>query len=307
MKWFLIAGISLALVAGALGWSGYHAAAIRTAGFVGTDRSRAAASTGAPSAGVPSSGGKGTALAASPGARTSQAPSAATTAPTPVPPPSREVSLAGWKLTLPVGPAGTLSGNKAVELSPATLDAPWLTRDADGALSFWAPAVGATTAHSSHSRTELVSTTGFVLGKGPDRTLTATVSVSQTPDQNHTIIVGQLHGGGSISSEAFAMLHYRAGQIYVFTVDATPRDIVLMNGIPLGARFSYTIEADNAAQTVIYSVSYHGRTATATVRDPAAFLGTEQRFQAGDYQQATKSGSVADGGRVTFYALSVRI
>jgi hypothetical protein len=64
------------------------------------------------------------------------------------------IDLNQWQLTLPVNSAGQLSGKAAVE-RPATLVAPWLTRMADGGLSFWAPAGGATTPHSLHSRTEL--------------------------------------------------------------------------------------------------------------------------------------------------------
>jgi hypothetical protein len=37
---------------------------------------------------------------------------------------------------------------------------------------------------------------------------------------------------------------------------------------------------------------------------PAAFHGQTVRFQVGDYQQADKAQGPADGGRVTFYAIS---
>jgi hypothetical protein len=66
------------------------------------------------------------------------------------------VSLSGWKLTLPVNADGDLGG-KAQQLRVAAATSPWLIRNADGSLTFWAPSAGATTPNSRHSRTELVS------------------------------------------------------------------------------------------------------------------------------------------------------
>jgi hypothetical protein len=41
------------------------------------------------------------------------------------------VSLSGWKLTLPVDSSGCQCGSAAT-IDPATVKAPWLTRDSDG-------------------------------------------------------------------------------------------------------------------------------------------------------------------------------
>jgi hypothetical protein len=74
-------------------------------------------------------------------------------------------------------------------------------------------------------------------------------------------------------------------------------------GVPLGARFGYAI-TDQGNGSVAITVTYNGTTRQVTQHAEAVFLGTDERFQAGDYQQAATSGSPADGGRVTFYGLT---
>ena len=82
------------------------------------------------------------------------------------------------------------------------------------------------------------------------------------------------------------------------------RSITLLTGIPLGGVFSYTI-TDNGDGALGLSATYKGQTARQTVRVASAFIGTDQRFQVGDYQQATSASSATDGGRMTLYALNV--
>jgi hypothetical protein len=219
---------------------------------------------------------------------------------------SGPIALAGWKLTLPVDSAGSLSGT-AKQLSTAAVTEPWLTSNADGSLTFWAPSSGATTANSQHARTELVSTNDWMFGSGV-HTLSATVSVSQVPQSNPDICVGQVHGGGSIKSIPFVMLHYRDGNIVVIVKQvlhgSSSQSITLLTGVPLNGTFSYTI-TDNGDGTLGLSATYNGQTQKSTAQVVPAFMGTDQRFQAGDYQQATSGSSASDGGRVTFYSLSV--
>jgi hypothetical protein len=235
---------------------------------------------------------------------TTSAPSTGAT--TPVPQPSGGgVSLAGWKLTLPVSKSGDLSG-KAKELSAAAVTAPWLVRNADGSLDFWAPATGATTSNSEHSRTELVSDNDFTLGTGV-HTLAATLEVTQVPDTDQDIDIGQIHGGGSMSSVPFVMLHWRGDSIVVIVKTelsgSDSQSITLLSGIPLNARFSYTL-TDSGDGSLAFTATYDGRTRQSTVQAPAPFMGTDERFQVGDYQQATAGTSPTDGGRVTFYAIT---
>jgi hypothetical protein len=215
-------------------------------------------------------------------------------------------ALDGWKLTLPVDKAGSLSG-KAQQLSTAALTAPWLTRNADGSLSFWAPATGATTSNSEHARTELVSTNDFTLGTGV-HSLAATLSVTQVPSSDPDIDVGQMHGGGSLKSIPFVMLHWRNGNIVVIVKQvmhgSTSQSVTLLTEVPLGARFSYVM-TDQGNGTLTLTAAYNGQANQATVQVATPFMGTDERFQIGDYQQATASSSASDGGRVTFYAIHV--
>jgi len=215
------------------------------------------------------------------------------------------ISLADWRLTLPVNSAGHLTGIAEV-LKQAVPMPPWLTRNADGTLAFWAPSGGATTPNSGHSRTELVSTSAFALGTA-SHTLAATLAVTQVPNSDPDIIVGQIHGGGSISSVPFVMLHWRGGDIVVVVKKALSgsgaQNFTLVQGVPLNGRFSYTLTDDGDGDLTM-TATYDGRSHQATARIPGVFLGTEMRFQVGDYQQAETGTSSADGGRVLFSAIS---
>jgi len=216
-------------------------------------------------------------------------------------------SLSGWKLTLPVDKAGSPSGT-AEQLQAAAITTPWLVRNRDGSLSFWAPAVGARTSDSEHARTELVSTHDFTLGDGA-HTLAATLSVTQVPNTDHDIDVGQIHGGGALSSIPFVMVHWRDRNIVVIIKQvihgSTSQSVTLLTGVPLGARFSYVI-ADQGNGILALTAIYNGQARQATAQIATAFLDTDERFQVGDYQQATtRTSPRAGGGRVTFYAIDV--
>jgi hypothetical protein len=223
------------------------------------------------------------------------------------PPMTGPIPLDGWKLTLPVNSRGGLSGT-AEQLGTAAVTAPWLIRNPDGSVTFWAPTQGAKTANSQHARTELVSTNDWMFGTGGVHTLTATLAVSQVPQSEPDICVGQVHGGGSIKSIPFVMLHYRDGNIVVIVKQemhsSASQSITLFTGIPLGGVFSYTI-TDNGDGTLGLSATYNRQTRRQTAHVVSAFIGTDQRFQVGDYQQATSAASATDGGRMTLYALNV--
>jgi hypothetical protein len=206
------------------------------------------------------------------------------------------VSLSGWDLYLPVDSSGGTSGD-AMTVSPATLYSPYLTSDSTGALDFWAPSDGATLNGSAHARTELRGTGTFVLGQG-SAGLTETASVTQVPDNSHDIIIGQMFPAGTTP---FAMLHYQSGKVYGY-IHGQSQEYVLMTGIPLGASFDDSITSNG--DTVTFSVTYQGQTATQTATGIDSFIGDTMHFQAGDYQQDLTDASSGDGGAVTFSALS---
>jgi len=221
------------------------------------------------------------------------------------------VSLTGWKLTLPVDSAGKQSGASST-VSPAKVTAPWLTRGADGSLTFFAPTKGAHTPNSPHPRTELVSTNDFNAGSGT-HTMTATMVMQQLPSAQD-IIIGQIHGGGPISSVPLLMLHYRhtsadaadSGRVTLTvrknpTVPGSDLSTVLTN-VPMNAAFSYTI-TENASGFTVTATS-GGKTGKQTVPLNSSFKGKDVRFQVGDYQQTPANDSATDGGRLTIRALT---
>jgi Alginate lyase len=220
--------------------------------------------------------------------------------------PTGPVTLADWQLTLP------LAGRKgdAEIVNPAAATPPWLTTGPGGTLNLWAPVTGTTTPNSTHTRTELDNHTPFIAGVGR-HTLTATLAVTQLPAERPDVIVGQIHGSDSISSIPFVLLHDENGQIGVVVKQARSgpdgTSLPLLDKVPLNTLFGYTI-TDNGDNTMTFTATSDGHTATATAQIPPAFHAAPVRFQAGDYQQAdsTVGGSGPnDGARVTFHALTV--
>ena len=177
-------------------------------------------------------------------------------------------------------------------------------------MTLWAPVTGTTTPNSSHTRTELDNHTPFLAGVGR-HTLAATLAVTQLPTERPDVIVGQIHGSDTISSIPFVLLHYENGQIGVAVKQARSgsdsTNLPLLDKVPLNTLFGYTI-TDNGDETMTFTATSDGHTATATARIPPTFIGASVRFQAGAYQQAdsTTGGSGPDdGARVTFHALAV--
>jgi len=130
--------------------------------------------------------------------------------------------------------------------------------------------------------------------------------VSQAPSANQDIIIGQIHGADDISSVPFVMLHYDAGTIKVVVKEAqsgsTSDKYPLITGVPLGARFSYTI-SDLGNGSMTFSANYGTSTRSITAAIPQPFRGATVRFQAGAYQQGDSSSGATDGARLTFYTL----
>jgi hypothetical protein len=213
------------------------------------------------------------------------------------------INLQEWKLTLPV--AGKKGDADTVE--PAAITEPWLTQGADGGLTFWAPAEGATTKNSEHPRTELDNLTNFSAGTSGPRTLKVSLAVSQVPADTKDIIVGQIHGADDISSVPFVMLHYKDGEVRVVVKQkrsgSEAQNFSLLTGVPLNARFDFTI-TDSGDGTMVFSASHAGTTKQATAKVPEAFQGATVRFQVGDYQQAESAQGNNDGGRLTMYQIN---
>jgi len=224
-------------------------------------------------------------------------------APPPLAPLSpRGVDLSGWKLSLPEAN----DQGDAASIEPAALKVPWLTPVPGGGLMFWAPASGATTKNSDHTRTELQSLTYFQAGTGV-HTLSASLTLLQLPQDGGGIILGQIHGGREISSVPYVMLRVQDNKLRVVVKQVGKGKKVinypLLDNVGINSPIDYTI-SDLGNGTMTFSATYNGQTRQTTAPVPAKFLGQTVRFQAGDYQQANQSHGPQDGGRVVFHRLA---
>jgi hypothetical protein len=194
----------------------------------------------------------------------------------------------------------------ATSIQPATTKAPWLTTAPDGGLEFWAPTTGATTANSEHPRTELQSLTYFQAGTAV-HTLTASVTLTQLPQDGRGVILGQIHGAGDISSAPYVMLRVQNNALRVVVKQVQDGDQLinypLLDGVGLNSPISYTI-TDHGDGTMTFSATNNGVTHQAVAPVPAAFHDATVRFQAGDYQQSNTSHGPQDGARVVFHQLT---
>jgi hypothetical protein len=231
----------------------------------------------------------------------------------------KPINLRDWELTLPVNTKGHLSGKAAVK-RPAKLSPPWLTRQSDGGLLFWAPAGGATTPHSLHSRTELVSMRHFAAGE-PGHELRASVVVKRLPSVSQTVIIGQVHGEGTYSAAAFMFLEIRSDSLRL-SVESKPKPkgslgpadgevtthYSLLKHVALDREFTYVIATtqDSVSVTTRFGSAAHpkGSAVSVSVPVPADWLGDAVRFSAGDYEQDDTSHANTGGGRVIFYNLA---
>jgi Alginate lyase len=229
------------------------------------------------------------------------------------------IDLNQWELVLPVDSSGQLSGDAAV-VRPAAITPPWLVHQGKNDLLFWAPAGGATTGHSFHSRTELDSLSGFPAGHA-GHTMKATAMVEELPNVSRTIVIGQIHGAGAFSAAPFVLLEIRGDRLEV-SVESKPKlkgsrgpsdgevtsEHRLLRGVGINRTFSFVIRTTKNAiriTTEFGSLSApQGSPASVTVPVPGDWNGDKVHFSAGDYEQDNASTSKTGGGKVLFSAIS---
>jgi len=224
--------------------------------------------------------------------------------------PGGNFDLSRWELQEPVGAAGN-----PTTISPAALSGPngyhdsyFFTDPSDGAMTFWDPENGVTTANSSYPRSELreMNPDGTAANwpLSGTNTLTATLAVTQVPDH---VCVGQVHVGTALeagvasSTKPLLELYAYANGNIVLGLETSPagsQTTATLATVPLGTRFSYVIQLTGAALTV----TINGATSTFAV--PASFAGYGEYFKAGDYDQTAGTDPTV-GATVKFYALSV--
>jgi hypothetical protein len=115
--------------------------------------------------------------------------------------PGSNFDLSLWELQEPVGSAGSPTTVSPAALVAGFHDSYFFTDPNDGAMTFWDPESGVTTADSSYPRSELREMNGDgspanwpVTGTS---TLSATVAVTEVPDH---VCIGQIHIGTAIQS-----------------------------------------------------------------------------------------------------------
>ncbi|MEU8516018.1 polysaccharide lyase family 7 protein [Kitasatospora sp. NPDC048722] len=254
---------------------------------------------------------------AAPGVCVTAVPAPAATAA--VAPAVAPVDLSAWTLVLPTAKPGDPS--VAEQLTPARLTDPYLTQGPGGRLDFWAPAGGATTAHSLHSRTELSAPRRFAPGTACHH-LTESLAITRLPDVSHKITVGQLHGAGADEAAPFVMLAVQGDSVDV-AMETVPKPqgsvgsapagekilkYHLLSGVRLGTPFGYTI-ADNGNGSLTFAGDCAGTpgcqaSPPVTAPVPPAWTGRSVHFMAGDYEQDDAATSHTGGGRLTCYALT---
>ena len=214
-------------------------------------------------------------------------------------------ALTGWKLSIPVE---NEDGN-ATTVDPAEVSPPWLTVDDAGALTFWAPAEGATTKNSSHPRTELNSLDTFKSGRDR-RTLRASIEVQQEPADGEGIIIAQIHGGKDddedIVSVPYVMVQLRSGALGVEVKQKRKGDddlkYPLLDTVSQGDRIELEV-TDSGDGSLRFTATAGSRNGTQTAPVPGEFAGATVRFQAGAYPQSKKASGPEDGGKVVFHRL----
>ena len=225
--------------------------------------------------------------------------------------PGGNFDLSLWELQEPVGAAGspTTIGPVALEGPNGFQDSYFYTDPTDGAMTFWDPENGVTTANSSYPRSELreMNADGSEANwpLSGTNTLSATVAVTQVPDH---VCIGQIHLGTAIQAglasstkPLLELFYYQNGDIKLGIEDSptggqTSHDFV---NVPLGTTFSYTIQLTGDG-TITLDVD--GATSTFTM--PSSFVGYGQYFKAGGYDQTVGSDATI-GATVKFFALQV--
>jgi hypothetical protein len=229
-------------------------------------------------------------------------------------PPGKNFDLALWELQEPVGTPGSPTTISSAMLQAGYHDMYFFTDPSDGAMTFWDPENGVTTANSNYPRSELRELTpggaGANWAASGTNTLSATAQVVKVPDH---VCVGQIHIGSALdaglptSTKPLLELFYHANGNIAVGIESAPvngseTDTTLAN-VPLGTTFSYVIAltGDGSGGGTI-GITVNGTTKTFPM--PSGFVGYGEYFKAGDYDQ-TAGTDPTIGATVKFYALAV--
>lgn len=215
------------------------------------------------------------------------------------------IDLNTWNLSIPVGaPAQTINTPRLVS---GYQDGYFHSGDT---LFFWTPVTGSKTDSAIYPRTELRETTatGSVYNwrfSQTDSFLRAALMVTQVPSTGK-IVIGQIHC--YLSNEPLLKLEYqykeklKTGNIvakFRVTPDSEPEVIQIATGVPLNARFTYTIHLTPSGNLTINAADMQWTARLDPVWDARLLY-----FKAGVYIQ-DNTGYVTEGGSATFYKLAI--
>jgi hypothetical protein len=218
--------------------------------------------------------------------------------------PGGNFDLSDWELQLPTGSPGSPTTISPDQLSGGFQDAYFATDSSDGAMDFWDPESGVTTAHSDYPRSELreMSADGSPANwfSSGTNTLSATLAVTQVPS---SVCVGQIHLGSGGSTKPLLQLCYSSGGEIDMAIEQTPAGgnevRYPVGNVPLGSKWHYVVGLSGDTISLVINGG-QARTWTAS----SSFDGYGMYFKAGDYDQSS-GGSSSAGAAVDFYALSV--
>jgi len=245
------------------------------------------------------------------------------------PMPNQVLNLTKWKLSVPVDASGGNAG-AATTISISSLLAGYnssyfyvLDSPYTNIVRFWCPANGATTSPGSgsdHPRTELIETpllwytknqTG-ISGETIGGRLNAQISVKQHSDVQD-IIVGQIHGGGTVaSSYPFVMLHVKNDSVFAVvkgdTVgNANTLKYTLLRNYTLGSKITFSI-VDSTNNKLYFTASSAGATGPGSWNTPVPSKWTtvQLRFSAGNYLQDHQPSAANNvGSKVNAYYYTI--
>jgi hypothetical protein len=222
--------------------------------------------------------------------------------------PGGNFDLSIWELQEPIGSPGA-----PTTIPPSQLIGPngfhdmyFFTDPTDGAMSFWDPENGVTTANSLYPRSELreMNANGTPANWAITGThkLSATLKATMIPDH---VAVGQIHlgTGTPASTKPLLELFYHANGAIVIGIEQTPAGgnevLTPVGNVPLGTKWSYVIGLSGNAITLSID---GGATQSFTMSN--TFNQEGMYFKAGDYDQSNGA-SATVGAKVSFYALNV--
>ncbi|MBM7062317.1 polysaccharide lyase family 7 protein [Pseudomonas sp. UL073] len=214
------------------------------------------------------------------------------------------IDLATWNLTLPVGePAVTI---ETAQLLGGYRDNYFHAES--GALFFWVPVDGSTTANAVYPRSELRET--FADGKlrnwtypSADNYLSANLAVTQVPSTGK-VVIGQIHAKDSTSPLLKLEYQYKVktgtanivAKVRAKPTDAEGTVYTLLSGVKLNQRFTYVINlSPTGLLSILLNDTQWSKPLSTTWKAKPLY------FKVGVYAQ--DNAGAGEAGSATFYNL----